>query len=64
VHEEYKQPTPEEIKKTMDMIYAVDKDGNYTNFKTLDAEKSWISMLKAMYGEDFAANVQTLLEAR
>lgn len=60
----YKQPTPEEIKKTMDMIYAVDKDGNYTNFKTLDAEKSWISLLESMYGEDFAANVQTLLEAR
>jgi hypothetical protein len=64
VPEEYKQPTPEEIKKTMDMIYAVDKDGNYTNFKTLDAEKSWISLLESMYGEDFAANVQTLLEAR
>lgn len=60
----YEQPTPEEIKETMDMIYAVDKDGNYTNFKTLDAEKSWISLLESMYGEDFAANVQTLLEAR
>lgn len=60
----YEQPTPEELKEITDMIYDVDKDGNYTNFKTLDAEKSWISLLESMYGEDFAANVQTLLEAR
>jgi hypothetical protein len=64
VPETYKQPTPEDLEDIMDRIYAVDENGNYTQFKTLYAEKSWISMLKAMYGEDFAANVQTLLEAR
>jgi hypothetical protein len=64
VPETYKQPSPEDLEDIMDRIYAVDENGNYTQFKTLDAEKSWISMLKAMYGVDFAANVQTLLEAR
>lgn len=59
---EYDRPDFEVLKDITDMIYAVDKFGNYTYFKTPEEEQAWISELTEMYGEDFAANIQQLLE--
>lgn len=61
---EYDRPDFKVLKEITDMIYNVDEDGNYTYFKTPLAEQAWISELTEMYGEDFAANVQIILEAR
>lgn len=61
---EYDRPDFEVLKEITDMIYDVDEDGNYTYFKNPLAEQAWILELTELYGVDFAANVQTILEAR